>query len=170
MIFGVKFHLALPFDNHNKISWIPFFFSLRHFFPPCLILCRPVIRDVAWFTTANALSGNLPLVWQWVWHPSVLSHALLSIHRLQRCEATILPLSSTCFLGTVELTVSSALCLSLHPPRPPLSPLLCLWGCLAAFPSFCSHAPFAFVCRTAIGWCTFLVLFLAVSYLCLKER
>lgn len=86
------------------------------------------------------------------------SHMLLSIHRLQRCEATILPLSSTCFLGTVELTVSSALCLSLPTPPPP--PLLCLWGCLAAFPSFCSHAPFAFVCRTAIGWCTFLVLFL----------
>lgn len=73
-------------------------------------------------------------VWQWVWHPSMLSHALLSVSCLQHCESTILPLSSTCSFGTVKLTISSALCLFAHP----LSPPSCLWGRLS--PSDCLSA------------------------------
>lgn len=57
-------------------------------------------------------------VWQWVWPPSVLSHALLSIRRLWHSELTIFPSSSTCFFITFWLTTSFSLSISLSAPPP----------------------------------------------------
>lgn len=82
-------------------------------------------------------------VWQWVWPPSMLSHALLSISRLWHYGSTTLPFASTCFSSTFWLTTVSP-SVSYHPPR-------CLWLSSSLGLSLCSQAFLAFVCLMGKG-------------------
>lgn len=85
-------------------------------------------------------------VWQWVWPPSMLSHALLSIGRLWHYGSTTLPFASTCFSSTFWLTTVSSLCLWPSPH--------CLWLSSSSFgPSLCSQAFLAFCLSHGEGWC-----------------
>lgn len=170
MLLGVAYFYSNPTSllRSSNIVFSIFFFC-------CLRLCRSVICDLAWFTTARRcqmFSQGASLL-----YPSCLAGSPASQHALT-CSFIHPSIASS----TVRLPSSP------HPPPvflaqfkrlsrqpsvflcnpPPVSPLsLGLSYCLTVFLLSCS---LCFCLSDGDGWCTFLLPFLALSNLCASKK
>lgn len=160
MIFGVIFHLALPFDNHNKISWIPFFFFPRHFFPlPDFVQAGNTRFGLVYNSKCTLREPPSCLA------VSLASQRALTCSFIHPSPPALRALPSSPYPPPVSLAQlnwpsrqpSVFLC---NPPPSHLlsSPLsLGLSRCLSVFLLTCS---LCFCLSDGNAWCTFLVLFL----------